>query len=99
MTGLELNAIYGAMISPDALVDVPVAWMPAVHEAMQAFADLPTDVRMFYIVVGIGRDAEGDLAFSIASAVEYISSDGMKQVRAIIEQALATCSAIPECVH
>lgn len=89
MTADELNAIYGAMISPDAVVTVPGEWMPAVHEAMQSFVDLPTEVRAFFIVVGIGMDAEGDLTFSIAGAVQFIGTSGMRQVRGIIETAQA----------
>lgn len=88
MTAAELNAIYGAMISPDARVSVPEEWMPAVHEAMQAFVDLPTEVRAYIIVVGI-IVADGDLTFEIAGAVEFLTSPGLAMVRAITDGAVA----------
>lgn len=89
MTGPELNALYGAMISPDARVDIPNAWLPAVHTAMQELVDLPTEVRAFFIVLAIYRDSEGDLAFSVGGAVDFIGTAGLREVRAIIEKAQA----------
>ncbi len=94
MTGLELNALYGAMISPDAHVAVPDEWLPAVHTAMQEFVDLPTEIRSFVIVLGISRDAEGDLRIEVGAAREYLTNAGMQQVWAICDRALAATSAI-----
>ncbi|MBB4102368.1 hypothetical protein [Allorhizobium borbori] len=94
MTGEELNHIYGAMISPTAPVDIPDEWLPAVHAAMQELVDLPTDVRAFLIVIGIVRDAEGDLTFQIAGAVHLIQANGMKQVNEIIGRALEAVEQI-----
>lgn len=99
MTGLELNAIYGTMISPDACVDVPVSWMPAIHEAMQSFVDLSGEVRMFVIVVGIVRDAEGDLTFEVASADGYVGAEGIRLLRQITDRAHAAVSDIKASVH
>lgn len=92
MTGDELNRTYGAMIMPDARVDVPDEWLPAVHEAMQAFVDLPSEVRMFVIVIGIVRDADGDLTFEVASADDYIGAEGIRLIREITDRALAATS-------
>lgn len=94
MTGEELNHIYGSVISPTAPVDIPDAWLPAVHAALQELEDLPTDVRAFLIVIGIVRDAEGDLTFRIAGAVEHIASEGMQKVNEIIGRALAAVEQI-----
>lgn len=99
MTGLELNAIYGAMISPDARVDVPEAWMPAVHAAMQEIVDLPTEVRAFFLVVGIHRDVEGDLTFSTAGAFNFTTNEGLRMVRDIVSRAQDAVSAIKGSVH
>jgi hypothetical protein len=94
MTGLELNALYGAMISPDAHVAVPDEWLPAIHAAMQEFVDLPTEIRAFVIVLGIGRDAEGDLQISVGAANGFITNSGMRQVWAICDRALAATSGL-----
>jgi hypothetical protein len=88
MNADQLNELYGAMISPDARVSVPEEWMPAVHEAMQSFVDLPTEVRAYIIVVGIVV-ADGDLTLEIAGAVEYLTSSGLAMVRAITDRAVA----------
>jgi hypothetical protein len=93
-TGEDLNALYGAMISPNAHVAVPDEWMPSIHTAMQEFADLPTEIRAFVIVLGIGRDAEGDLRIEIGAANGYISNVGMQRVYAICDRALAATAAI-----
>lgn len=87
MTGTELNALYGAMISPDARVDIPTAWEPVVHEAMQALVDMPTEVRMYVIVLGILKDDDGDLVFHAAGATQYMSDEGVQLLRDIIERA------------
>lgn len=94
MTGEELNALYGAMIMPSARVAVPEAWMPAIHEAMQALVDLPPEVRSYCIVVDIATDAEGDLSIHIAALPEQIGSDGMKMIAEITDRALAATSQI-----
>ncbi|MCR6502524.1 hypothetical protein MUO32_26200 [Shinella sp. CPCC 101442] len=90
----ELNAQYGAMISPGARVAVPDEWMPAVHQAMQEFCDLPTEVRAFTIVIGILRDAEGDITFQIACARELVSDPGMKLIDDIIARASAATAEL-----
>lgn len=87
MTGYHLNQLYGAMISPSARVDIPEAWLPAVHEAMQALCDLPSEVRAFIIVLAIDRDFDGDLTFHIAGAVQFVNTAGMQMVRDVIERA------------
>jgi hypothetical protein len=94
MTGDDLNALYGAMISPTAPVAIPDAWLPAIHIAMQEFVDLPTEIRAFIIVVGIITDAEGDLAIQLGVTREYITDDGMQQVYDICDRALEATSAI-----
>ncbi|MQV12236.1 hypothetical protein GHL01_00555 [Sinorhizobium meliloti] len=82
------------MIMPTARVAVPAAWMPAIHEALQALVDLPPDVRAFCIVMDISVDAEGDLVFHIAALPEQIGSDGMKMISEITDRALAATSQI-----
>jgi hypothetical protein len=94
MTGEDLNALYGCMISPTAHVAVPDEWLPAVHTAMQELCDLPTEIRAYVIVVGIGRDAEGDLRIEVGAAREYITNAGMQKVWAICDRALAATSAL-----
>jgi hypothetical protein len=94
MTGLEMNAIYGAMISPDAHVAVPDEWMPAIHVAMQELCDLPTEIRAFVIVLGITTDAEGDLRIEVGAANGFITNVGMQRVYAICDRALEATSAI-----
>jgi len=86
MTGAELNDMYGAMIMPDAQVAVPSSWMPAVHEAMTAFVELPTPVRAFFIVVGIVEFADG-IEFQIAGAMNHIDEDGRRMIADIIARA------------
>lgn len=86
MTGEELNALYGAMISPDARVDIPTAWEPAVHEAMMALYDLPSAVRMFVIVMSITKE-DGSLTFSIAAATDYMTDDGVQRLHDIVGRA------------
>ncbi|MBD8663055.1 hypothetical protein IFT59_07285 [Rhizobium sp. CFBP 8752] len=88
MTGPELNNLYGAMISADARVDVPDAWMPAVHEAMQALVDLPTEVRAYIIVVGIDTDAEGCLRFSTVGSTQVLTPRNLAMIREITDRAV-----------
>lgn len=87
MTGDDLNKLYGAVISPDARVDIPVAWEPAVHEAMKALDDLPSAVRMFVIVLGVVKDEDGDLAFHVAAATDYMTDEDVQRLRDIFERA------------
>lgn len=94
MTGEDLNALYGSMISPDAHIAVPDEWLPAIHSAMQEFVDLPTEIRAFVIVLGITTDAEGDLRIEVGAAREYITNAGMQKVYAICDRALAATSEI-----
>lgn len=94
MTGEDLNALYGAMISPNAHVSVPDAWLPAIHTAMQELCDLPTEIRAYVIVLGITTDAEGDLRIEVGAAMGFISDPGIKQVWAICDRALEATSAI-----
>ncbi|MGJ7040928.1 hypothetical protein J2Y63_004196 [Shinella sp. BE166] len=94
MTGEDLNALYGAMIMPSARVAVPEAWMPAIHEAMQAFVGLPPDVRAFCIVTDIATDAEGDLAFHCALLPDHLGPEGLQLIREITDRALEATSAI-----
>lgn len=89
MTAQELNDLYGAIITPDAQVEVPEAWMPAVHEALKAFEVLPPRVRAFLIVVGIVEFA-GRLDFQIAATPEYIGEEGLQMVSDIVERARVT---------
>lgn len=86
MTGEELNVLYGAVITPDAQVTVPAAWMPAVHEAMSSFENLPPRVRAFLIVIGITEFA-GSLEFQIAATPEHIGQDGWQMVIDILDRA------------
>ena len=88
MTGDELNQMYGSIIAPDARVSVPTEWMPAILKALQDIADLPSEIRAFFIIVAIGQDAEGDLVFSTAGLPAFIGSEGMRQLRGIIDVAL-----------
>lgn len=92
MTGEELNEMYGAIIMPDAEVDVPEQWMPAVHEALQALHDLPGSVRAFLIVTKIHEDV-GHLAFEMVASTNYISKAGMDAIDAIVEKAQAAVLA------
>lgn len=75
------------MISPSARVDIPDAWLPAVHEAMQALCDLPSEVCAFIIVIGIDRGYEGKLTFHVAGAAQFVNTAGMQMVRDSIEHA------------
>lgn len=94
MTGEDLNALYGTMISPNAHIAVPDAWLPAIHVAMQELCDLPTEIRAYVIVLGITTDAEGDLRIEVGAANGFISNVGMQRVYAICDRALAATSAI-----
>ncbi|AWM24094.1 hypothetical protein [Sinorhizobium fredii] len=95
MTGDDFNRLFGAVISPAARISVSEAWPPAVHDAMSAIRDLPTDVRAFLIVKGI-READGHLVFDIAAAPEYMPESGMARLTEIIETAQA---AVKRSVH
>jgi hypothetical protein len=87
MDGEDMNDLYGAMISPNARISVPETWMPAVHTAMQALCDLPTEVRAYLIVVAITKDTDGRLKVHAVGATNLISDDGMKLVEDIIQTA------------
>lgn len=87
MSGDELNELYGAIISPTAAVSVPEPWMPAIHDALAAFRDLPTDVRAFFIVTGI-RDNDG-LVFDVGAVPHLMPPDGLKRIGEIVEKAQA----------
>lgn len=87
MTGDELNKLYGAIITPDAQVQVPEAWMPATHVALAAFHDLPTEVRAFMIVTGI-RDSDG-LVIEIGAVPDLMPADGLQRIGEIVGTAQA----------
>ncbi len=94
MTGNELNELYGSIIAPTASVSVPDAWLPAIHKALAAFSDLPTNVRAFMIVTGI-RDSEG-LVFDLGAVPHLMPSDGLQRIADIVETAQA---AVQRSVH
>lgn len=87
MTGNELNKLYGSIISPTTSVSVPDAWLPAIHEALAALRDLPTNVRAFMIVTGI-RDRDG-LVFEVRAVPDFMPPDGLKRIGEIVETAQA----------
>ncbi|WP_331373426.1 hypothetical protein [Sinorhizobium chiapasense] len=91
MTGNDLNELYGAIISPAASVVIPEHWMPAVHEALAAFRDLPTDIRAFMIVTGI-RDCDG-LVFDVGAVPHLMPPDGLTRIGEIVESARAAVKA------
>lgn len=95
MTGNDFNRLFGNVISPAARISVPEAWLPAVHDAMSAIRDLPTDVCAFLIVTGI-READRHLVFDIAAAPEHMPESGMARLTEIIEKAQA---AVKRNVH
>lgn len=87
MTADELNELYGAIISPAASVAIPEHWMPAVHDALAAFRDLPSPIRAFMIVLGIR--AEDGLVLEIGAVPHLMPSDGLQRIGEIIEAAQA----------
>lgn len=94
MTGNDLNELYGAIIAPTASVSVPDAWLPAIHEALAALRDLPTEVRAFMIVFGIR--AENGLVTEIGGVPDLMPPDGLERIGEIVEKAQA---AVPRSVH
>ncbi|AMD59379.1 hypothetical protein AWN88_13985 [Agrobacterium tumefaciens] len=94
MTGDELNGMYGAIISPSAAVAIPEHWMPAVHAALAAFRDLPTDVRAFMIVTGIR--AENGLIIELGGVPDLMPPDGLERISEIVLKAQA---AVHRSVH
>ncbi|MET4687607.1 hypothetical protein [Sinorhizobium fredii] len=95
MTADELNEIYGAVISPDARVSVPEVWMSAVHDALRAFEELPTDIRAFAIITGI-VESGGQLRINLAAAPEHMAEGGMQLIAEIVKTAQA---AVKRSVH
>lgn len=91
MTGDEFNRLYGAIITPDAQVQVPEAWMPAIHEALASFRDLPTEVRAFMFVTGI-RDNDG-LVIEIGAVPDLMPADGLQRIGRIVGTAQAAVKA------
>lgn len=87
MTADELNRIYGAIISPAASVAIPEHWMPAVHDALAAFRDLPSPIRAFMIVLGI-RNNDG-LVFEVGAVPDLMPPDGLERISEIVEKAQA----------
>jgi hypothetical protein len=88
MTAGELNIIYGAVIFPGARVSVPAAWMPAIHDALASFRDLPASVRSFVIVTGI-YESNGQLLVEVASVPGAMPEDGIARVEEIVQTARA----------
>ena len=91
MTAEELNDQYGAIISPSAAIAVPEHWMPAIHDALAAFRDLPTDVRAFMIVTGI-RNSRG-LVFDVGAVPDLMPPDGLERISEIVLKAQAAAKA------
>ncbi|TAU25117.1 hypothetical protein ELI48_02325 [Rhizobium ruizarguesonis] len=95
MTGDDLNAQYGSIIMPDAVVSsVPAAWHPAIHEMLSALEALPTEIRAFLIVTAIGSSPSGQLSVAAASLSALMPIDGMEQFEAIIERAVRRCGGM-----
>ncbi|WCJ62807.1 hypothetical protein [Agrobacterium tumefaciens] len=91
MTGNDLNELYGAIIAPTASVSVPDAWLTAIHDALAAFRDLPTDIRAFMIVTGIR--AENGLVIEIGGVPDLMPPDGLQRIGEIVETAQAAVKA------
>jgi hypothetical protein len=88
MTAGEFNIIYGSVIFPGARVSVPASWMPAIHDALAAFRDLPSSVRAFVIVTGI-LESGGQLLIEVASVPGAMPEGGMALVEKIVRTARA----------
>ncbi|NKQ88179.1 hypothetical protein [Rhizobium ruizarguesonis] len=86
MTAVELNIIYGSVIFPGANVSIPAAWMPAIHNALASFRDLPSSVRSFVIVTGIAESG-GQLLIEIAAVPRAMPEDGMARIEEIVQTA------------
>ncbi|WFT86852.1 hypothetical protein [Rhizobium leguminosarum] len=86
MTAAELNIIYGAVIFPGANVSVSAAWMPAIHNALASFRDLPSSVRSLVIVIGIAESG-GQLLIEIAAVPGAMPEDGMARIEEIVQTA------------
>lgn len=86
MTAGELNMIYGSVIFPGTRVSVPAAWMPAIHDALAAFRDLPSSVRSFVIVTGI-NDSNGHLLIEVAAVPGALPEGGMARIEEIVQTA------------
>ncbi|MGO4618543.1 hypothetical protein AB4Z34_21790 [Ensifer sp. 2YAB10] len=82
-----LNELYGAVISPAAAVEIPEHWLPAVHEALAAFRDLPSPICSFMIVLGI-RSENG-----IGATPDFMPADGLTRIGEIVEKAQAAVKA------
>ncbi|MBP2235231.1 hypothetical protein J2Z31_001723 [Sinorhizobium kostiense] len=95
MTAAELNELFGAIIAPTAEVSIPDAWLPAVHDALRAIEELPTDIRAFAIVTGV-IESDGQLRIKITAAPEYMPEDGMQRIAEIVANAQA---AVKRSVH
>ena len=68
-------------------VGLPDAWMPAVHEALRAFVELPTESGPSRSSLQL-RKSMGS-SRSLAAAPEYMPTDGMQRIAEIVATAQA----------
>lgn len=93
LTAALLNETHGAIISPDADIDVPVGWYVAVDNMLGKLADLPTAIRAYLIVVDIVPDDEtGLLDVALTANPRLMPSGGIEQVQDIVKAARDLCA-------
>lgn len=88
LTAGVLHEAFGNVIMPGARIRVPFGWAAIAWEMMQSIHDLPTDIRAYIIVSGIGANEDGLLVVDMLAVDEYLTDDGRKTLRDIVHRAV-----------
>lgn len=86
-TALILNKKHGAIIMPDASVRVPFGWHSIVSRMLTRLEELPTSVRAYLIVQGVGIGPDGLLHVDMVASPPHMSEGGWELVEDIIADA------------
>ena len=87
MTAVVLNARHGAIIMPDATINVPFGWTALVGRMLTKIEELPSEIRAYLMVTGIVIDENGLLDVHVFASPPHMPEGGWEQVEDIIADA------------
>lgn len=87
LTAAILNRKHGAIIMPDAAIDVPFGWHSIISRMLTRLEELPTDIRAFLIVSMIRIDDDGLLDVGVMASPAHMPEGGPEQVEDIVADA------------
>lgn len=96
LTAAVIRGRFGTLIAPDADIVLSFGWTAICTTMLQKLQDLPSDVRAFLVISGIGIDEDGLLHVDLIAIPHLMPPGAMSEIEAIIRDArdLAAWSCI-----